>query len=121
MKLSVRLDVEVSRQDIEDIFIAGKEGMIGWGRMEPDLSPEEATERMFRDDMYRVRFVDEDGNKFSTKLDYLTTSVRQYMEDPENHAVTIDEDGNLALNMDGIDNDVAWNLIEESLDGGEAF
>lgn len=119
MKLYPRLEVEVTRQDIEDILIAGKEGMKVWGRMEPDLSPEEATERLFED--VRVRFVSDEGEKFSMLLNVLMATIREFMEDPENHAVTINDEDELALNMDVIDNEVAWMLIENSLDGGEAF
>ena len=36
-------------------------------------------------------------------------------------AVTINDEDQLALNMDVIDNEVAWMLIENSLDGGASF
>ena len=119
MKLYPYLEVEVTRQDIEDILIAGKEGMKAWGRMEPDLSPEEATERLFED--VRVRFVSDEGEKFSMLLNVLMATIRHFMEDPENHAVTINDEDQLALNMDVIDDEVAWMLIENSLDGGASF
>lgn len=116
MKIEARLLIEVTDQDIEDILtVAFDEGIISWGEMDPEMPYEEAAKVLLSGGEIGIR--GDAGEEWLMDLGDLKDGIKAFMEDPDNHGVTEDEEGRLALNTEAIEADAADKIIQYALFG----